>query len=244
MYGLIGKSLAHSFSANYFNEKFQKENIEESYKLFPIDSVNEALNLIGSHPDLKGFNVTIPYKQEIIPLLDEVSPEAEEIGAVNVVKISRIGDRVLTKGFNTDIIGFRESLIPHLHKKIKSALILGTGGASKAIAFVLKQLDIPFTFVSRNSGDNKIAYEELSPDLITNNLLIVNTTPVGMFPDVNRFPPIPYESLTSDHICFDLIYNPEMTEFMKKSRLKGATVVNGLGMLYGQAEAAWNIWNS
>lgn len=244
MYGLIGKKLSHSFSAEFFNQKFRKEGIDESYILLPIPDISEFPVLIEKHPDLKGLNVTIPYKEEVISFLDRLSPEAEEIGAVNVIKFLRDKDTLRLEGFNTDVIGFRKSLLPLLNENIKHALILGTGGASKAAAYALKDLGISFNFVSRKPGKEQLAYEDLTPEIMKHNLLIVNTTPLGMFPDVHGSPPIPYEYLSPRHLCFDLVYNPDCTEFMKKSMAKGATVKNGLEMLHLQALAAWDIWKS
>lgn len=243
MYGLIGKKLTHSFSADFFNKKFKKEGIDESYQLFPIPSISLLPELIKSHRELKGINVTIPYKEEIIPYLSEISDEADRIGAINVVKIRREGDKVYLKGFNSDCVGFRNSLLPLLNPHIKKALILGTGGASKAVEYVLTDLGIQVTFVSRNPKRNQLSYKDLNEQLIKEHLLIVNTTPLGTFPDIDSYPPIPYHYLTSSHICYDLVYNPEVTEFMKRSEIQGATVKNGMEMLIGQALEAWRIWN-
>lgn len=246
MYGLIGYPLGHSFSRNYFTEKFKKEDINESYHLFPIDNIDLFLSVLEENKDLKGLNVTIPYKKDVISFLDETSEDVKHIGAVNVIRIyrDRDGKVVKLKGFNSDWIGFRDSLIPLLHRDVKSALVLGSGGASKAIVFALGKLGIKSKIVSRHSGDDRLVYEQLSEKIIKDNLLIVNTTPLGMFPSVNTYPDIPYHYLTKDHICYDLVYNPEVTEFMKLSHKYGATVKNGLEMLYLQADEAWNIWNS
>lgn len=243
MYGLIGKKLGHSFSADFFNKKFAEEGIPETYRLFQLQSITDFPSLILQYPELKGLNVTLPYKQDVMLFLDHISPEASGIGAVNVVKIKWGKDIILT-GFNTDYIGFRDSLIPLLNNEIKKALILGTGGASKAVAYVLKNLDIDFTFVSRNPSDGQLSYQDLTPEIISQNLLIVNTTPLGMWPDVDSCPPIPYDALTSRHVCYDLVYNPETTSFMKLASQKGAITKNGLEMLHLQALAAWDIWTS
>lgn len=242
MYGLIGRPLGHSFSANFFNEKFRREGIDEEYRLFPLDNVTDLSTLLTDHPDLHGLNVTIPYKQEVIPLLDDISEEAREIGAVNVIKIETVNGKRWLKGFNSDIIGFTNSLSPMLGDDVKSALVLGTGGASKAVCYALRKLGLEVVRVSRSRKDGVISYEDVTPEVVASNLLIVNTTPLGMWPDINAAPDIPYDSLTSRHILFDLVYNPETTEFMKQGIERGASVKNGLEMLYGQALAAWEIW--
>lgn len=244
IYGLIGKNLGHSFSANYFNEKFQKERINSHYELFPLSSISEFPSLITNNPDLKGLNITIPYKQAIIPYLDKLSDEAKEVGAVNVIKFyyGNNGSQIL-EGYNSDVFGFKNSILPLLNSKIKNALILGNGGASKAVIYVLNNLDINVTVVSRTKEKGDITYDDLNEDIVHKNLLIVNTTPLGMFPDIDSFPRIPYQYLTSKHVCFDLVYNPLETVFLKKGKEMGATVKNGLEMLKLQADAAWEIWN-
>lgn len=248
MYGLIGKKLVHSFSASFFNDKFRKEGINETYKLLPIPDIDCLPGLIAENPDLKGLNVTIPYKEEVIPFLNYLSPDAREIGAVNVIQINRSGNEIELKGYNSDCIGFKNSLLPLLSPNFlqvkPKALILGTGGASKAVAYVLKNLGIEYTFVSRNPDAGQLSYADLKQECLKSHFLIVNTTPLGTYPDVDKFPPIPYDYLTPDHICYDLVYNPEETEFLKKSKERGATVKNGLEMLHLQALAAWVIWNS
>lgn len=243
MFGLIGKKLGHSFSANFFNKKFADEGIDNVYKLFPLPDITDFPALIKENPDLQGLNVTIPYKQEVIPYLDCLSEEVMDMGAVNVIKFSRDNNRVFLKGYNTDYIGFKNSLMPLLRPDIMNALVLGTGGASKAVGYALKQLGINVTFVSRNPKEGQLSYDDLTNALIEKNLLIVNTTPLGMFPDVESCPPIPYQFLTDKHICFDVVYNPEETEFMKRAKARGATVENGIQMLKLQAIAAWDIWN-
>ena len=244
IYGLIGKNLGHSFSANYFNEKFQIERINSHYELFPLSSISEFPSLITNNPDLKGLNITIPYKQAIIPYLDKLSDEAKEVGAVNVIKFyyDNNGSQIL-EGYNSDVFGFKNSILPLLNSKIKNALILGNGGASKAVIYVLNNLDINVTVVSRTKEKGDITYDDLNEDIVHKNLLIVNTTPLGMFPDIDSFPRIPYQYLTSKHVCFDLVYNPLETVFLKKGKEMGATVKNGLEMLKLQADAAWEIWN-
>ena len=243
MYGLIGRKLGHSFSANYFNNKFRKEGINESYHLFQLSSIDEFPDLIERNTDLKGLNVTIPYKQEVMPFLSHISDEAKDIGAVNVIKISRNNGQPFLEGYNSDCFGFENSLKPLLTPLIKNALILGTGGASKAVVYVLKKLGIHSTFVSRNPAANQLSYDDLTTDIIAENKLIVNTTPLGMYPDIESYPPIPYHCLTSDHLCYDLVYNPEKTEFLKKAEAAGAKIKNGLEMLELQAIGSWQIWN-
>lgn len=244
MYGLIGKPLTHSFSADFFNKKFLREGISESYLLFPLSDIRTLPTLLKKNPELNGLNVTLPYKQSVIPFLDDISDEAGTIGAVNVIKISRNSEKNHLTGFNTDVIGFENSLKPLLTPDISGALILGTGGASKAVAHVLKKLEIPFLYVSRNHDRGDIGYDEIDKEVIKEHQLIVNTTPLGMFPDINKAPPIPYEFLTKKHFCYDLIYNPEETIFMKKSKEYGARTKNGEEMLRLQALASWDIWNS
>lgn len=242
MYGLIGYPLGHSFSAGFFNDKFKREGIDEHYSLFPIENINELPVLIKEHPDLHGLNVTIPYKEKVIPFLSELSDDAREIGAVNVVAISDNGK--ILKGYNSDAIGFRDSIKPLLKPDMKKALVLGTGGASKAVAYVLRNLGIDVRFVSRHKGEDNFTYEDLTPEVISEYKVIVNTTPLGMWPKTESCPDIPYSLLTHSHLCYDLVYNPETTTFMRKSAEMGATVKNGLEMLHRQALAAWDIWNS
>ncbi len=240
MYGLIGKPLGHSFSADFFNKKFQDEGINESYKLFPLESIDLLPGLLASNPDLHGLNVTIPYKQAVIPFLNKLDKGAQEIGAVNVIKIYPDGS---LKGFNSDAIGFHDSLLPLLKPHMKRALVLGTGGASKAVVYVLKNLGIEVKSVSRNPVEGQLSYKELTPEIMDDYHIIVNTTPLGMWPSVEAAPDIPYDYITSQHLCYDLVYNPEITTFMRKAAEHGATVKNGLEMLHGQAIAAWKIWN-
>lgn len=239
-FGLIGKSLQHSFSPRYFSEKFNKENIVNAeYLPFELEDISVFKDLLSSQKNLKGLNVTIPYKEVVIPFLDELSIAASTIGAVNTISFKDcklIGD-------NTDVIGFKNSLTPLLKSSHKKALILGTGGASKAIQYVLNELSIPFQLVSRNSSKKTISYQD-SNDLIKSHTLIVNTTPLGTFPNLEESPKIAYEKVTTNHLMYDLVYNPEVTSFMKKSALNGATIKNGYEMLVMQAEASWKIWNT
>lgn len=241
-YGLIGYPLGHSFSKLYFAEKFNKENINSIYNLFPIENINLVSDLISSNLDLRGFNVTIPYKEQIIPFLDEVEEEASAIGAVNVVKIiERDGKRIL-KGYNSDIYGFYESIRPLIKTCHKKALILGTGGASKAIAAMLRKLNIIYTFVSRSAKDGQLSYLDIDAQIMKEYTVIINCSPVGMSPNVDEAPMLPYEYFTDEHIAYDLVYNPLETKFLKLAKEHGATTKNGLEMLYLQAERAWSIW--
>lgn len=249
--GLIGYPLGHSFSAKYFAEKFNNLGIKGSYTPFPLKYLSDLQAFIKDC-NIDGFNVTIPYKEQILPYLDFLSNDAIEIGAVNTVKrILLENGQSVFKGYNTDWIGFSDSLKPLLRNDIKKALILGTGGAAKAVAYALKLLNIETIVVTRNLNDiniftfdgNCIEYKDISSELISECLLIVNTTPLGMFPNCESFPNLPYELLTAKHICFDLVYNPEETMFMRLASKSGARVKNGLEMLHMQADAAWNIWN-
>ncbi|GHT70703.1 shikimate 5-dehydrogenase [Bacteroidia bacterium] len=243
-YGLIGYPLKHSFSRGYFNEKFTSENIDAEYVNFEIPTIGDFKKVIADNPDLKGLNVTIPYKEQVIPLLDELGENAKKIGAVNVIKIVREKKKVKLIGYNSDIIGFKESIEPFLKPCHKTALILGTGGAAKAIFHGLNQLGIDAMFVSRTKSDGVLTYNELSPEIMQVYQVIVNCTPVGMYPKTDECPAIPYELLSPDHLLYDLLYNPNETLFMKKGQEQGATVKNGLEMLLLQAFAAWEFWQS
>lgn len=244
-YGLIGYPLGHSFSMGYFNEKFKAEHIDATYVNFEIPSIDNFMGVIEENPNLCGLNVTIPYKQQVIPYLNELDKDTEQIGAVNVIKIIRQPKgKVKLVGYNSDIIGFTQSIEPLLRPTHKKALILGTGGASKAVFHGLKNLGIEPTFVSRTKKNEKVlTYEELTPEIMATHTVIVNATPVGMFPKVDFCPEIPYDCLTSDHLLYDLLYNPNETLFMKKGEAQGAVVKNGLEMLLLQAFHAWEIWN-
>lgn len=243
-YGLIGYPLKHSFSVNYFNEKFNSEGIDAEYVNFEIPSINELPDVIKDNPNLKGLNVTIPYKEKVISYLDELDKDAQSIGAVNVVKIIRQPKgKYKLIGYNSDIIGFTESIEPLLEPHHKKALILGTGGASKAVFHGLKNLGIEAKYVSRTPAEGMLCYEELTPEIMTEYTIIVNGTPVGMYPKVDFCPDIPYEYLTPNHLLYDLLYNPNVTLFMKKGEQYGAKTKNGLEMLLLQAFAAWEIWH-
>lgn len=239
-YGLIGKNIDYSFSRNYFKQKFESEKIVDcEYVNFDIKDIKEILFVFENQN--QGYNVTIPYKETIIPFLDNLNQDAQEIGAVNTIKVHKDGS---LEGFNTDFYGFYESLIPHLKSHHTKALILGTGGASKAVAFALKKLKIDYQFVSRNPKSNEISYEDLSKKEFEEAKIIINTTPIGTFPDVENCPNLPYSFFTENHIAFDLIYNPQETKFLQKAKENKAITINGLQMLILQAEKAWEIWNS
>ncbi len=243
-YGLIGYPLGHSFSRNYFNQKFAAENIDAQYVNFEIPDIKELKNILKENPGLRGLNVTLPYKTQVMSYLDEVDEDARQIGAVNVIQFrkGRFG-KLRLKGFNSDITGFKESIVPLLNATHKKALILGTGGASKAVFHGLKQLGIDPVFVSRTARDTGITYNEITPDTMEKHTVIVNCTPLGMHPHINSCPDIPYEYVTPNHLLYDLLYNPDETVFMKKGKEKGAAVKNGLEMLLLQAFAGWQIWN-
>ncbi len=239
-FGLIGRSLGHSFSADYFAQKFEREGLADCrYERFELADIEEVVPLVESHPDLVGFNVTIPYKQQIIPYLDDLSQEAREAGAVNCVK--REGGRLV--GYNTDIIGFERSLCALLEEYPERALVLGTGGASQAVQYVLTRLGIAYDLISRDPARGNYTYDNLPCEVVEASRLIVNTTPVGTWPQVEEAPRIPYAYLSPDHYLFDLVYNPPLTAFLEYGTQRGARIRNGEEMLHLQAEAAWEIWN-
>lgn len=273
-YGLLGYPLGHSFSRAYFNNKFAKEGIDAEYLNFELQSVEELPQLLAEHPRLRGLNVTIPHKQAVIPLLDELSDEARAIGAVNVIRIERQESctaKPYLKGFNSDVIGFVESIRPLLQPHHKRALVLGTGGASKAVCRGLEKLGIEWRYVSRKrqtatpapdgpitapsptpdspitvpsgSPEGPLTYSDLTPSFIADYTVIVNCTPLGMFPRIDSSPELPYAALSKRHLLFDLVYNPGITQFMRQGRRFGATVKNGLEMLHLQADASWDFWN-
>lgn len=243
-YGLIGYPLGHSFSISYFNEKFENENINAKYINFEIPTIDELPEILASNPELKGLNVTIPYKEKVIPFLDSVSPEARAIGAVNVIRIEHRGNNTILKGYNSDVIGFTKSIEPLLERFHKKALILGTGGASKAINYGLKSLGLETVFVSRYERPGTIQYEKITPDIIKEYNVIINCTPCGMYPHIDECPLLPYEAMDNKNLLYDLLYNPDQTLFMKKGAEHGATVKNGLEMLLLQAFASWEFWNN
>ena len=241
-YGLIGMPLAHSFSKRFFTHKFDAENIDAKYDLFELPSITDFPHLLKQHT-FHGLNVTIPYKEQIIDYLDELDETAAEIGAVNVIKFIRHNGTLRLKGYNSDVIGFEKSLRPHLQTHHQKALILGTGGASKAVAYTLKKLGIEVTFVSRNKQANCLTYDMLDRQVMDSHTLIVNASPVGAFPHADECPAIPYQYLGEKHFLYDLVYNPEETLFLKKGITQGAKGMNGMEMLVEQAVTAWEIWS-
>lgn len=242
-YGLIGYPLGHSFSISYFNEKFQNEGIDAAYENFEIPDIKALPEVLDSNPELRGLNVTIPYKEKVISYLDALSPEAREIGAVNVIKVEHKSRKISLKGYNSDVIGFTKSIEPLLERYHKKALILGTGGASKAIEYGLHSLWLETMKVSRSEKSGCIQYKQLKAEDMKEYNVIVNCTPMGMFPNVGTYPPLPYEAMDSHTLLYDLVYNPEQTLFLKKGEARLATTKNGLEMLLLQAFAAWDIWN-
>ena len=243
-YGLIGYPLGHSFSISYFNQKFQDENIDAVYENYEIPSIDALPEVLSSNPELKGLNVTIPYKEKVLPFLDNISPEALAIGAVNVIRITHRGNKTELKGFNSDVIGFTKSIEPMLDKKWhQKALILGTGGASKAINYGLRSLGLETIYVSRYEKPDTIQYKSITPEVVKEYNVIVNCTPLGMYPKTEFCPELPYEAMDSHTILYDLIYNPDETLFMKRGAEYGANVKNGLEMLLLQAFASWEFWH-
>lgn len=256
-YGIIGYPLGHSFSPGYFNTKFENEHINAVYEKYELSSITEFPQLLEQNPELYGINVTIPYKEKVMEYLDFISPEARAVGAVNVIRISHnanrlkvkglsskvAGKKFFTEGFNSDVFGFKNSIRPLLPSNNRKALILGTGGASKAINYSLNNLGLETLFVSRTERDNMITYEQLTPEIMSEYHVIVNCTPCGMSPHFDECPNIPYDSLTPHHLLYDLIYNPNETLFLKKGKERGATTKNGLEMLLLQADESWRLWN-
>lgn len=243
-YGLIGYPLGHSFSISYFNQKFADEGINAKYENFEIMSIDQLQEILDMNTTLRGLNVTIPYKEKVIEFLDSITPEAQAIGAVNVIRVIHEGKNIKLKGYNSDVIGFTQSIEPMLDKKWhKKALILGTGGASKAINYGLKSLGLETVFVSRYQRPGTIQYETITPEVVKEYNVIINCTPVGMYPHSEECPPLPYEAMDYHTILYDLIYNPDETLFMRKGREQGAEVKNGLEMLLLQAFASWEFWH-
>lgn len=241
LYGLIGYPLGHSFSKKYFTEKFEREGLYNcSYENYPIVSIEKLKGILEANPGLKGLNVTIPYKEQVIPFLDELNVVVQKIQACNCIKI--VDGKFY--GYNTDVIGFEQSLKKQLQSYHTKALILGTGGAAKSVAFVLEKLQVEFRFVSRKASLQNLSYEQVTPSILSTHLLIINTTPLGMFPHVAEIPFLPYDTLTPKHFLFDLIYNPAKTSFLQKGEDRGALIKNGYEMLAIQAEESWKIWNS
>jgi shikimate dehydrogenase len=245
IFGLIGYPLTHSFSKKYFNNQFEREGTADcKYELFPLSNINEFSALLKANPMLKGLNVTIPHKISVLPFLNEIDVAAAAIGAVNCIAFEFRNQQQWLKGYNTDAFGFSESLKPFLKAGHQRALILGDGGAAKAVKYVLNQLGITFQTVVRTAAEGAITYNKLTADIMLNHEIIINTTPLGTYPDISSAPAIPYELLTKEHLVYDLVYNPEETSFLQKAKLRGAVVKNGLEMLHLQADKAWAIWNS
>jgi shikimate dehydrogenase len=244
-FGLIGYPLGHSFSKKYFSEKFIRENISDcQYENYPLTSIDLLAELISNNSDLDGLNVTIPYKSAVIRYLDIIDEQARSVGAVNVLKFIRHDDKVVTKGFNTDIDGFRKSILPYLGERVCNALVLGTGGGAKAVCYVLGKLGIKITSADIIKIEGVLNYSEITDNMLENNQLIVNTTPLGMFPDILGKPDLNYSCLNKNHILFDLVYNPELTSFLKMGKEQGCKTISGIEMLHAQAERAWEIWNN
>lgn len=242
--GLIGYPLGHSFSKKYYQEKFKNEGIDHiDYDLYPISSITDFPSLYLNNSDFYGVNVTIPYKKDVMAYLNELSEEAEEIGAVNCIQIKHTDQGVHLKGFNTDAYGFEMSLRPLLKPHHQKALVFGNGGATKAVVYSLKRLGIAYQIVSRTKTPDNLSYSDLSPEIIKDHLLLINCTPLGTFPNIEEHPDLPYEAIGADHLLYDLIYNPEETSFLKKGKEKGAMIKNGYEMLVLQAEKNWEIWN-
>lgn len=244
IYGLLGFPLTHSFSKNFFNEKFSSEGIDAEYLNFEIDDINKLMEIISQYNNLCGLNVTIPYKEQVMQYLDEIDDDARAIGAVNVIKIIKNGEDLKLKGYNSDVIGFCDSIKPMLSSIHDKALVLGTGGAAKAVTYGLNKMGIKTQYVSRRKSAATMTYEELTKAIVQSHRIIVNTTPLGMYPNVDACPDIPYKFITKSHICYDLTYNPEETVFLKKSKDMGASIKNGLEMLILQAFKSYEIWNS
>ena len=242
-FGILGYPLGHSFSKKYFTDKFKNDGVNADFLNFELPAISEFPKILNQHKNLKGFCVTIPYKQDVIQFLDEIDPLAKRIGAVNSVQIIRDANKTKLVGYNTDIHGFMDSLKPFLNGAKPKALILGTGGVSKAVATGLEELEIPYAFVSRTAGENRLSYDMLTSQIMEDYHLIVNCTPLGTFPKDDTCPNIPYQYLTKNHFLYDVVYNPAETLFMKKGAEKGAQTLNGLQMLHLQAERNWKIWN-
>jgi len=241
-FGLIGNPLSHSFSRNYFQEKFTREHLTDcDYDLFPLASIDELPELLASYPDLCGLNVTVPFKERILPFLQHIDPIAQSIGAVNCVRIESNG--ALT-GYNTDVIGFEQSILPFLENNYERALILGTGGSSKAVAWVLQRRGIEVWYASRSDkGERTLGYDQLDQYALAHFKLIINCTPLGTFPDIHTKPSLPYDGLTTSHLLYDLVYNPAETAFLQEAKSRGAATMNGLRMLEIQAEESWSRWS-
>lgn len=244
IFGLIGKDLIHSGSASYFTKKFLQEHIRDAvYRNFPIPDVSGIRGLVSSDARICGLNVTIPYKKEIMPWLDQIDRDARSCGAVNVICIDRSGGDINLNGLNTDYLAFRETLIPVLRPWHKKALILGTGGAAGAAGYALQTLGVAFQYVSRQPGEGQISYGAVNRELLAEHHIVINATPLGMYPETERCPPVDYRGIGAQHLLYDMVYNPETTLFLSRGREAGATVINGMGMLRMQAELSWEAWN-
>jgi shikimate dehydrogenase len=243
-FGLIGYPLGHSFSKKFFTEKFSRDHIRDcSYENYPLTTIGQLPDLI-LYENINGLNVTIPYKSAVIRYLDKIDPEADSIGAVNVIKVKRIKDKAELYGFNSDIAGINDTLVPVINPEIKNALVLGTGGSSKAVCYVLKKINVHYKLISREKKPGCLTYQDVNSELIRNSQLIINTTPLGMYPETDGKPDLKYDLLGSKHILFDLVYNPEITSFLKMGQERGCTILSGLKMLHSQAERSWEIWNN
>lgn len=242
IYGLIGYPLRHSFSIDYFNHKFHAEDINAEYVNFEIEDIGDLMEIIAEEPRLNGLNVTSPYKEQVLPYMNHLDESAEVVGAVNVIKFVRQDKGLELHGYNSDVMGFLRSVQPLINEERKQAMILGTGGAAKAVAHALRQLGVEVSFVSRQKTAHTIVYEEITKNMVHANKLIINATPLGKFPDVDKCPDFLYKFLTKEHLCYDLVYNPDETLFMKKSLQAGAQVKNGLEMLLLQAFESYSIW--
>ena len=244
-FGLIGYPLGHSFSKKYFTEKFLKDHIMDcSYENYPLENLDAFRELISSEKDLYGLNITIPYKSDIIRFLDVIDPEAKEVGAVNVINIKRSTNQIKLYGYNSDVTGIRDTLLPFIGDRVTNAVVLGTGGSSRAVCHVLKKSGIKAALVSRNKKPGVLVYAEIDKAVLEHTQIIINTTPLGMFPNVSGLPDISYKDLNRNHILFDLVYNPEITSFLKRGEVQGCTIISGIRMLHSQAEKSWEIWNS
>jgi len=243
-FGLIGFPLTHSFSKKFFTEKFEEEGINAEYLNFELESISELPHIIASNTDLVGLNVTIPYKEQVIKYIDHISDEAAQIQAINTIRIFRSGHKVSLHGYNTDIQGFQEAIKPLIQKFHHKAIVLGTGGASKGVVKALANLGLDSILVSRNPQDRgELSYNDLDEDVMDNYKIVVNTTPIGTYPNIEGCPAIPFEFITAKHLLFDLVYNPDVTEFLKQGKQRGAIICNGLKMLHLQALTSWEIWN-
>lgn len=242
-FGLLGYPLGHSFSRAYHTERFTRMGIDAVYDNYELTDISRLPDLVASTPALEGLNVTIPYKEAVLPYLDELDATAQHIGAVNVIRIIRNGRNVRMVGYNSDYIGFARSIAPMMQIQHKQALVLGTGGASKAVAAALRDMGLTVHAVSRHPSAGELSYGNLTPETMRCHTVVVNATPLGMYPDTESCPEIPYNELSEKHLCYDVIYNPEETLFMRRAAQQGAIVSNGMQMLYGQADAAWEIWN-